>query len=563
MSRSKILALRARDAVSRDVVSKLAETYEVVMVDSLVRGLALLRHGGFAGIYANTADLAPLDRAGVLLQADLILETISDGVAVLGTELSIIWANEQFRQWAPADVKEVVGHLFYEALGVPEILGPDYSPCHTAMESGKTASSNLRCKDGRYLRVSATPIFDEKGQISHLINLVRDVSADVAQQQKIRALYEAASHLANLDPEEIAEMSVEERILVIKENILRYTQKVLHFDYFEIRALDQATGELNSLLSLGMPEEVTGRKLLARAEGNGVTGFVAATRKSYLCDDTEHDPLYLPGAENAKSSMTVALVWQQRVIGTFNVESTRGGAFTQDDLEFLEIFGRNVALALNTFELLLAEKASTTWQSIEKIDRRVAVPVNDILADAAILLDQYPGQDSHVVSRLEHILSSARAVKQSIQQVADRTRPVGHPATSAPEHDPLLAGKRILLADADESVRRSALSLLSSHGCQVETARNGTEAVAMAKANRYDLVMADIRMPDKTGYEIFSEIRARYPDCPIALMTAFGYDSTHSVVKARKEGLKTVLFKPFRLESLRQALRQELGPKPS
>ena len=46
--------------------------------------------------------------------------------------------------------------------------------------------------------------------------------------------------------------------------------------------------------------------------GNGVTGFVAATGKSYLCEDTREDPLYLEGAQNARSSLTVPVMLHDR-----------------------------------------------------------------------------------------------------------------------------------------------------------------------------------------------------------------------------------------------------------
>ena len=71
-----------------------------------------------------------------------------------------------------------------------------------------------------------------------------------------------------------------------------------------------------------------------------MTGFVASTGKSYLCEDTTQDPLYLPGAKDARSSLTVPLVLHDEVLGTFNVESPRPNAFGESDLEFLEIFAR-------------------------------------------------------------------------------------------------------------------------------------------------------------------------------------------------------------------------------
>src|SRR5258706_13548565 len=104
------------------------------------------------------------------------------------------------------------------------------------------------------------------------------------------------------------------------------------------------------VLSVGMTDEAANRALRADTVGNGVTGFVAATGKSYLCEDTTNDPLYLVGAVNARSSLTVPLVLHDQILGTFNVESTRPGAFNENDLQFLELFSREVAVSLNTLE---------------------------------------------------------------------------------------------------------------------------------------------------------------------------------------------------------------------
>ena len=67
-------------------------------------------------------------------------------------------------------------------------------------------------------------------------------------------------------------------------------------------------------------------------------------------EDTTEDPLYLQGCVGAKSSLTVPLILHDEVIGTFNVESPEPHGFTESDLQFLEIFARDVAAALNTLE---------------------------------------------------------------------------------------------------------------------------------------------------------------------------------------------------------------------
>ena len=115
-------------------------------------------------------------------------------------------------------------------------------------------------------------------------------------------------------------------------------------------------------------------------------------------------------------------------------------------------------------------------------------------------------------------------------------------------------GLRVLVADNDERVRRSAHALLGRFGCVVETARDGKEALTMARLCTYDAILTDIRLPDVTGYEVYSRLRQAQPRARVIMMTAFGYDPHHSIVKARQEGLRFVLYKPFRVDQLLEAL---------
>jgi hypothetical protein len=85
----------------------------------------------------------------------------------------------------------------------------------------------------------------------HLVVTIRDVTAEVLQQQKLAAIHKAGMELADLKPEEIFHMGVEERIELVKSNILHYTQDLLNFDVVEIRLLDPDTGELVPLLAVG------------------------------------------------------------------------------------------------------------------------------------------------------------------------------------------------------------------------------------------------------------------------------------------------------------------------
>jgi CheY-like chemotaxis protein/putative methionine-R-sulfoxide reductase with GAF domain len=367
------------------------------------------------------------------------------------------------------------------------------------------------------------------------------------------ALHQAGAELAALDPDQLAEMSVEERVELLKMNIRRFTRDLLHYDVVEIRLLDRQTEKLEPLLEEGMTPEAAQRVLYARQQDNGVTGFVAATGKSYLCPDASNDPLYIQGAAGAHSSLTVPLVYQDQVIGTFNVESPRLNAFGENDLQFVEIFCRDIANALHTLELLQAEKRSTASHSIEAVRREVALPVDDILAAATTVLDRYIGHDPEMAEKLRQILAGARSIKQCIQRVGENLVPAAPAGPERPAH-PQLKGFRVLVADSDERVRRSAHGLLGSFGCVVETARDGQEALTMARLGTYDAILVDIRLPDISGHEAFCKLREAQPQARLILMTAFGYDPSHAIVKCRQDGLRHVLYKPFRVDQLLTAL---------
>jgi CheY-like chemotaxis protein/GAF domain-containing protein len=547
--------LEGPDRTAGDLIQQCQPNSQLVRADGATASFSLLPSERFDGVYIDTHYPALWERIGHLFQSESILEALGEGVALVDLQLRISWANLMFEAWCDGPVR---GLGFYEALGSPQILGPDYSPFHTALGEGRAVLTRLHSRQDRYLELLVTPVRETSGRVNQLICLIRDVTAIVHQQQKLDALHQAGRELAALDPDQLAEMSVEERIELLKLNIRRFTRDLLHYDVVEIRLLDRSTNRLEPLLEEGMMPEAAQRVLHARAEGNGVTGFVAATGKSYLCPDTATDPLYIEGAAGARSSLTVPLVFQDQMIGTFNVESPRHGAFGEEDLQFAEIFCREIAAALHTLELLSAEKRSTATRSVEAVSREVALPVDDILAAATAVLDRYIGHEPEMAEKLRKILASARSIKQRIQKVGENLAP---PTPGAPETaaHPGLKGLRVLVADSDERVRRSAHSLLGSFGCVVETARDGQEALTMARLSTYDAILVDIRLPDITGHEAYCKLREAQPQARVILMTAFGYDPSHAIVKCRQEGLRSVLYKPFRVDQMLDALSNPDG----
>ncbi|MCE5266308.1 MAG: response regulator [Planctomycetaceae bacterium] len=550
---------------AEQLLARAAESHEVVVAASPVRALAYLTREQFAGVYVSSEYVQQALQVGNLLRNDQILDGMPDGVVLLDSDNSIIWCNSRMSEWSQSP--SAIGANFYSVLGSPEILGPDFCPFHTALATGTATSSTLRSGENRYFHVHAAPLREVGSPPRHLIVSVRDVTSEVHQQQKMAAIHQAGMELADLSPSEITHMAVQDRIELLKSNILHFTHDLLHFDVVEIRLLDSKTGRLEPLLEMGMDPEAAARVLYAQPQNNGVTGFVAATGKSYLCEDTSEDPLYLQGVQGGKSSLTVPLLMHEAVIGTFNVESPEPRAFTESDLQFLEIFCRDVAAALNTLELLAAEKVSTAAESVEAIHSAVALPVDVILNDAVSVMERYIGHEPEVVERLLRILRNARDIKQVIQKVGQKMAPTeALPPTMQVEERPLLRGRRILVADADENVRIAAHNLLERYGCVVETAHDGAEALYMVRRltdGEYDVLIADIRLPDMSGYEFLLKLQEIMESPPLVLMTGFGWDPGHSIVKARQAGVQSVLYKPFRLDQLLGAIEQTVNtPRP-
>jgi CheY-like chemotaxis protein len=257
-------------------------------------------------------------------------------------------------------------------------------------------------------------------------------------------------------------------------------------------------------------------------------------------------------------------VLHDEVIGTFNVESPEPRAFNENDLQFLEIFTRDVAAALNTLELLVAEKASAAAASVEAIHSAVALPIDEILNDAVNVMEHCPEHDSEVAERLHRILRNARDVKQVIQMVGQRMAPAQAQPQPPQRETGALRGRQVLLVDEDSNVRGAAHGLLERFGCSVETAPDGSQAIFMvrnmASHGGYDAIIADIRLPDMTGYEFMLRLQEIMEPVPLVLMTGFGYDPGHSIVNARKAGLPSyaVLYKPFRLDQLLNAVERTI-----
>ena len=543
------------------------ELGNVDRVSSALEAINRLSRKQYDAILFNGKQVSSEDVVVRLLQSERILDGMPDGLALVNSEMIVSWANKVLCDWSPE--VHLQGKTVYEVLGDVELLGPNFCPFNTALATGAPAESTLQTKDNRCFQVHVTPLTDFSSDNASLVVTISEVTIEILQQQKLAAIHQAGRQLTDLKPDEIFAMDTQARIDLLKDNIRHYTADLLDVDVVEIRLLEQSTGDLMPLLSVGIKQEAATRKLCAQSQGNGITGYVAATGKSYLCEDAAQDPLYLEAFDGGASSLTVPLMLHDTVIGTINVESNRQGAFNASDMQFLEIFSRDVAVALNTLELLVAQKNNAAQQSCEAIHSAVALPVDHILNDAVNVIEKHIGQDPEVVERLQRIVQNARDIRRVIQQIGQRMAPAeAVPAGCSHQLHEKIRGKRILVVDGDEQIVNDAHNLLERYGCIVEAAHSGDEAVSMFRNSRmdsaYDVVISAINLSDYSGYQLMLRLQKFVDHVPIALMTGFGWDPGHSIVKARQAGLhpKALLYKPFKLAQLLNVVEIVIDQRP-
>ena len=557
----RILALGAPTLSSSETIEQLKLNNEVVMVQTIDDAINALRGGGFDAILAQCSDFLPLERSAASLQSSLVLDTLGEGVCMVSPAGRILWANKRMRLWT-SDIIERIRQVCYEAFKV--FSAP------TAGEAGKESTPDISLRsrkfsintdDNRFFELVCSPVLDLGGKVCQVAAICWDATHIRRLQKKLDAIDQAGNELVRLESAAITKLNVIERLALLEEKIIKFCRQLMQFDHFNIRLVDRATNKLEPVISVGMPPEAAQIELFCSTEGNGISGYVAATGRSYISPDVARDSRYLPGLDRAKSSLTVPLMLRDQTIGVFNIESDQYAFFTEDDRQFAEIFGRYVALALNILDLLRVERSTSGGDLVRNLAGEIAGPLNDILTDAVAINEQHM-DDHDTQRRLTDIVANIENIRRSVKAVCEGPQMIlgVRDDQPLPEERAVLKGKRILVADDEYHIRRTLHDVLSRCGCAIDLAEDGAQACAkLASEPRYDLVISDIKMPHKSGYEIFCAAQKLGHHPPVILMTGFGYDQNHSIVRASQEGLAAVLFKPFKIDRLMKEIIKTLG----
>ena len=138
-----------------------------------------------------------------------------------------------------------------------------------------------------------------------------------------------------------------------------------------------------------------------------------------------------------------------------------------------------------------------------------------------------------------------------------------------------LGEARVLLVDDEEVMQDVLAKLFGGEGFLATIAATGEEALARLNEQEFDLVLLDLMLPGVSGMEVLDQIRAKDPDLPVVMVTA--YATVENAIEAMKRGAFDYVVKPFRNDELallagraigarrlqleNRSLRRELGRK--
>jgi len=116
--------------------------------------------------------------------------------------------------------------------------------------------------------------------------------------------------------------------------------------------------------------------------------------------------------------------------------------------------------------------------------------------------------------------------------------------------------KKILIVDDELLILRIISDILSKEGYEVKTAINYFNASQLLDGEKFDVVITDIRMPEKSGIDLLTHVREINSDIPVILMT--GFATLETAVEAVKQGAHDYLTKPLDFNKLKRIVSQSI-----
>lgn len=167
------------------------------------------------------------------------------------------------------------GLPFFELFDPAQLQGPDFTPINTALATNQSTHGLMQVASSRWFELQITPVFEKSSEIPlGLIAFVQDVTTEINERDRMKAIHQAGLELGDLTPQEVLEMDWEERKELLKSKIVHFTKDLLKFETVEIRLLDHANKKrLVPLLVYGMEQAAVEPRTVCRTDGQRCDGL--------------------------------------------------------------------------------------------------------------------------------------------------------------------------------------------------------------------------------------------------------------------------------------------------
>jgi DNA-binding NtrC family response regulator len=245
-------------------------------------------------------------------------------------------------------------------------------------------------------------------------------------------------------------------------------------------------------------------------------------------------------------SITVLVVDDEKMIRDLMGETLSAIGYTiktAEDFDSAEEILGNEAIDVVITDIMLADK--TGFELIKLIKDRY--PNTPVLAISGKNISKQSimnvGADGYIAKPFR-----IGVVEELIQKT------LLHRDVDAAHHMP--GRKKILVVDDEPDVVSTLIESLEALGYRAKGARNGKEALKAIKTENFDLVISDIRMPEKNGIDLLRDIKTENPELPVVIIT--GYTLAYPSEQAIREGADGYIAKPFRINQIDELLAKIL-----
>jgi PAS domain S-box-containing protein len=473
-----------------------------------------------------------------------LIEHANDAILAFSPEGRLIWFNEQLaRQSGYSRAELEAGDYRLFVFGDQKKLAIERFT--RALEGeAQTYEMNVVRKSGenRLLLITYTPIYDE-GRVTSILSIARDITEErttrerAAQADKLRALGQLASGVAHnfnnilaailghaqLIKRDCRDERIVERMDIIEYAALDGAQTVRRIQAFGAQQKESASDEVEINQLVQDSTNLTRTRWFDEAQARGLHYAVELEFQavpSVAGSASELREVFVNIILNALDAMPQG--------GRLHVATeTRGGfahvSFTDD----------GIGMAAETCDRIFEPFFTTKGANGTGLG----------LAVSHSIVERHGG-------RIEVVSSPGRGTTFTV------SLPVVHQRAPR-ENAPLVRTASVLVVDDDQRVREALVGMLSSSGHRTDHAGSGREALEKLERDRFDLVLTDLSMPEMDGWAVAGEVRRRWPDVKVVLIT--GHSVPPETVDNNRDLVSEVMFKPIRLDDLSSTMSQVLS----